>query len=156
MGVKKRQAVQLDDNPLWYKDAVIYELHVRSFYDSVDDGVGDFRGLTQKLDYLQDLGITALWLLPFCPSPLRDDGYDMADYTDVHHLYGVLNDFREFLHEAHRRSIRVITELALNHTSDQHSWFQRARRAAPGSPWRDFYVWSETPEIGRASCRERV
>ena len=146
MGVKKRQPVQLDDNPLWYKDAVIYELHVRSFYDSVDDGVGDFRGLTEKLDYLQDLGITALWLLPFCPSPLRDDGYDMADYTDVHHLYGVLNDFREFLHEAHRRSIRVITELALNHTSDQHPWFQRARRAAPGSPWRDFYVWSETPD----------
>jgi maltose alpha-D-glucosyltransferase / alpha-amylase len=146
MGVKKRQPVQLDDNPLWYKDAIIYELHVRSFYDSVDDGVGDFRGLTQKLDYLQDLGITALWLLPFCPSPLRDDGYDMADYTDVHHLYGVLNDFREFLHEAHRRNIRVITELALNHTSDQHPWFQRARRAAPGSQWRDFYVWSETPD----------
>src|SRR5262245_45803597 len=108
MGVKKRQPAQLDNNPLWYKDAIIYELHVRSFYDSVDDGVGDFSGLTQKLDYLQDLGITALWLLPFCLSPLRDDGYDMADYTDVHPLYGTLNDFREFLHEAHRRGIRVI------------------------------------------------
>jgi maltose alpha-D-glucosyltransferase/alpha-amylase len=146
MGAKRRQQVQLDDTPLWYKDAIIYELHVRSFYDSVDDGVGDFRGLTQKLEYLQDLGVTAVWLLPFCPSPLKDDGYDMADYTDVHPLYGSLGDFEEFLHEAHRRGIRVITELALNHTSDQHPWFQRARRAAPNSPWRDFYVWSETPE----------
>lgn len=146
MGAKRRQRVQLDDGPLWYKDAIIYELHVRSFYDSVDDGVGDFRGLTQKLDYLQDLGITVVWLLPFCPSPLKDDGYDMADYTDVHPIYGSLSDFEEFLHEAHSRGIRVITELALNHTSDQHPWFQRARRAAPNSPWRNFYVWGETLE----------
>lgn len=144
MGGKKLNDVQLADNPLWYKDAILYELHVRSFYDSVDDGVGDFGGLTQKLDYLQELGVTALWLLPFCPSPLRDDGYDMADYTAVHPLYGSLDDFREFLHEAHRRGLRVITELALNHTSDQHKWFQRARRAKPGSVWRNFYVWSDT------------
>lgn len=146
MTVKKRERIQLEDNPLWYKDAIIYELHVRAFYDSVNDGVGDFDGLTQKLDYLQDLGITALWLLPFCPSPLKDDGYDMADYTDIHPTYGTLNDFEMFLHEAHRRGIRVITELALNHTSDQHAWFQRARRAKPGSTWRDFYVWSDTPQ----------
>ncbi len=146
MGGKKRNDPQLEDNPLWYKDAIIYELHVRAFYDSVDDGVGDFRGLTHKLEYLQNLGITALWLLPFCPSPLKDDGYDMSDYTSVHPMYGTLTDFEVFLREAHRRGIRVITELALNHTSDQHSWFQRARRAKPGSPWRDFYVWSDSPE----------
>jgi len=146
MGEKKRNEVRLADDPLWYKDAIIYELHVRAFYDSNANGVGDFRGLTQKLDYLQDLGVTALWLLPFCPSPLKDDGYDMADYTDVHPLYGTLADFEFFLREAHQRGIRVITELALNHTSDQHPWFQRARHAKPGSPWRDFYVWSDTPE----------
>lgn len=146
MAVKKRERIQLEDNPLWYKDAIIYELHVRAFSDSANDGVGDFGGLTQKLDYLQDLGITALWLLPFCPSPLKDDGYDMADYTDIHPTYGTLADFETFLHEAHRRGIRVITELALNHTSDQHAWFQRARRAKPGSPWRNFYVWSDTPD----------
>lgn len=146
MGVKRQSRVQLDGNPLWYKDAIIYELHVRSFYDGVNDGVGDFHGLTQKLNYLQDLGVTVVWLLPFCPSPLKDDGYDMSDYTDVHPLYGSLGDFQEFLREAHHRGIRVISELALNHTSDQHPWFQRARRAAPGSPWRDFYVWSETLE----------
>jgi maltose alpha-D-glucosyltransferase / alpha-amylase len=130
----------------WYKDAVIYELHVRSFYDSKGDGVGDFRGLAQKLDYLQDLGVTALWLLPFYPSPLKDDGYDTANYTAVHPSYGDLNDVRAFLKEAHRRSLRVVTEMVLNHTSDQHPWFQRARRAARGSPARDFYVWSDTPE----------
>ncbi len=146
MGAKGRKRVQLDENPLWYKDAIIYELHVRAFYDSVDDGVGDFHGLTQKLDYLQDLGVTTVWLLPFCPSPLKDDGYDMAQYTDVHPLYGTLSDFQEFLAGAHTRGMRVITELALNHTSDQHPWFQRARRAKPGSPWRDFYVWSDTLE----------
>ncbi len=146
MGERTRKEFQLEDNPLWYKDAIIYELHVRAFYDKVDDGVGDFRGLTQKLDYLQELGVTAVWLLPFCPSPLKDDGYDMANYTDVHPIYGTLNDFEAFLREAHRRNIRVITELALNHSSDQHPWFQRARRAKPGSPWRDFYVWSDTPE----------
>ncbi len=136
----------LEDDPLWYKDAIIYELHVRAFYDSNDDGIGDFAGLTQKLDYLQDLGITAVWLLPFYPSPLRDDGYDIADYTAVHPSYGTVNDFRAFLREAHRRSIRVIPELVLNHTSDQHAWFQRARRARPGSPARKFYVWNDTTE----------
>ncbi len=130
----------------WYKDAVIYELHVRAFKDSDGDGNGDFRGLVSRLDYLQELGVTALWLLPFYPSPLRDDGYDIADYRRIHPAYGSLRDFRTFLREAHRRGLQVITELVLAHTSDQHPWFQRARRAAPGSPWRDYYVWSDTPE----------
>jgi maltose alpha-D-glucosyltransferase/alpha-amylase len=133
-------------DPLWYKDAILYELHVRAYHDSVADGMGDFRGLTLKLDYLQDLGITCIWLLPFYPSPLKDDGYDTADYYDVHPAYGSLRDFRAFLKEAHRRGLRVVTELVLNHTSDQHPWFQRARRAPPGSAWRNFYVWSDTPE----------
>ncbi len=133
-------------NPLWYKEAVIYQLHVRAFFDSNDDGIGDFPGLTQKLDYLQDLGITAVWLLPFYPSPLKDDGYDIADYRNVHPNYGSLRDFKSFLREAHRRGLRVITELVINHTSDQHPWFRRARRSKPGSRWRDFYVWSDTPE----------
>ncbi len=133
----------LEDDPLWYKDAIIYELHVRAFFDSNDDGIGDFAGLTQKLDYLQDLGITAVWLLPFYPSPLKDDGYDIADYMDVHPSYGSLPDFKVFLREAHRRGIRVISELVLNHTSDQHAWFQRARRAKPGSQARNFYVWND-------------
>lgn len=136
----------LDDNPLWYKDAVIYEVHVRSFYDSIGDGMGDFRGLTQKLDYLEDLGVTAIWLLPFYPSPLKDDGYDIADYTDIHPHYGQLSEFEEFLEAAHRRGLRVINELVLNHTSDEHPWFQRARHAPPGSLERDFYVWSDTPD----------
>ena len=136
----------LEPNPHWYQDAVIYELHVRAFADSDGDGIGDFRGLTRKLDYLQDLGVTALWLLPFYPSPLRDDGYDIADYTSVHPDYGTLEDFRTFLDQAHKRGLRVITELVLNHTSDQHPWFQRARRAEPGSRWRDTYVWSDTPD----------
>lgn len=130
----------------WYKDAVIYELHVRAFGDSNGDGIGDFDGLTAKLDYLQQLGVTALWLLPFYPSPLRDDGYDIADYGGINPAYGDLRSFRRFLREAHRRGLRVITELVLNHTSDQHPWFQRARRAKPGSRWRDFYVWSDTPD----------
>jgi len=138
--------MSLHSDPIWYKDAIIYELHVRAFYDSVTDGIGDFGGLTQKLDYLEDLGVTAIWLLPFCPSPLKDDGYDIADYTDVHPSYGTLGDFQKFLREAHRRGIRVITELVLNHTSDQHVWFQRSRRAEPGSRWRNFYVWSDTPD----------
>jgi maltose alpha-D-glucosyltransferase/alpha-amylase len=136
----------LEDDPLWYKDAIIYELHVRSYHDSIGDGVGDFRGLTQKLDFLQDLGVTAIWLLPFYPSPLKDDGYDIADYTEIHSHYGQLEDFKEFLDAAHERGLRVITELVINHTSDQHPWFQRARRAAPGSRERDFYVWSDTPK----------
>ncbi|HEY3247746.1 MAG TPA: maltose alpha-D-glucosyltransferase [bacterium] len=130
-------------DPLWYKDAVIYELHVRAFFDSNGDGIGDFRGLTAKLDYLRDLGVTAIWVLPFYPSPLKDDGYDIADYTDVHPAYGTLRDFREFVREAHRRGLRVITELVCNHTSDQHPWFQRARAARPGSTARRFYVWSD-------------
>ncbi len=140
------RAIPLTDEPTWYKDAIIYELRTRSFFDSNDDGIGDLRGLTSKLDYLQDLGVSALWLLPFYPSPGRDDGYDISDYTDVHPDVGTLSDFERLLEEAHRRGIRVITELVLNHTSDQHPWFQRARRAAPGSPERDFYVWSTSPD----------
>ncbi len=133
-------------DPLWYRDAIIYQVHVRAFKDSDGNGVGDFRGLTQQLDYVRDLGVTAIWLQPFYPSPLRDDGYDIADYTDVNPIYGTLNDFRVCLREAHRRDIRVITELVMNHTSDAHAWFQRARRAKPGSRDRDFYVWSDTAE----------
>ncbi len=133
-------------DPLWYKDAIIYELPVKSFFDSNDDGVGDFRGLAQRLDYVQDLGVTALWLLPFYPSPQRDDGYDIADYLDVNPAYGTIADFRSFVREAHRRGLQVITELVINHTSDQHRWFQRARQAKPGSSHRDYYVWSETDQ----------
>ena len=132
-------------NDLWYKDGIIYQTHVRAFFDSNNDGIGDFQGLTRKLDYLQDLGISIIWLLPFYPSPLRDDGYDIANYTAVHPSYGTLADFKSFLKEAHRRGLKVITELVINHTSDQHEWFQKSRRAKPGSPWRDFYVWSDTP-----------
>ncbi len=132
--------------PFWYKSGVIYEVHVRSFHDGNGDGCGDFRGLTEKLDYLKDLGVTAVWLLPFYPSPLKDDGYDIADYCDVHPQYGTLSDVKRFLREAHRRGLRVITELVLNHTSDQHQWFQRARRAAPGSAARNFYTWSDTSD----------
>ncbi len=135
----------LVDEPLWYKDAVIYELHVRAFADSNGDGIGDFPGLIGKLDYLQDLGVNTLWLLPFYPSPLRDDGYDIADYTSVNPSYGTLADFDRFLNEAHRRGLRVITELVINHTSDTHPWFTRARKAPPGSPERDFYVWTDDP-----------
>jgi maltose alpha-D-glucosyltransferase / alpha-amylase len=129
---------------LWYRDAVMYEVHVRAFLDSNADGIGDFRGLTEKLDYLQDLGVTALWLLPFYPSPLKDDGYDIAMYKSIHPAYGSIRDFKQFMREARRRGLKVVTELVLNHTSDQHPWFQRSRRARPGTPWRDFYVWSET------------
>jgi len=146
MAGKSKKRSLLGDDPFWYQDAVIYQLHVRSFFDSDDDGIGDFRGLTEKLDYLQDLGVTALWVLPFYPSPLKDDGYDISDYTAVNPAYGELSDFRLFLREAHHRGLRVITELVLNHTSDQHPWFQRARRSPPGSRWRDFYVWSDSPE----------
>jgi len=129
----------------WYKDAIVYQLHVRAFHDGDGDGIGDFRGLTQKLDYLQDLGVTALWLLPFYPSPLRDDGYDIADYRRVHESYGTLRQFQEFLDQAHRRGMRVITELVLNHTSDQHPWFKRARSAPAGSAARAYYVWNDAP-----------
>jgi maltose alpha-D-glucosyltransferase/alpha-amylase len=136
----------MSDERYWYKDAIFYELRVRSFYDSDGDGIGDLKGLAQRLDYLQDLGVTTLWLLPLYPSPLRDDGYDIADYTTVHPAVGTLRDFKAFLRAAHERGLRVVTELVLNHTSDQHPWFQRARRAPPGSPQRDFYVWSDNPQ----------
>jgi maltose alpha-D-glucosyltransferase/alpha-amylase len=147
--MKKRshaRPLSFRDEPLWYKDAIIYELHVRAFSDSQGDGVGDFLGLTEKLDYLEDLGVTALWLLPFYPSPMKDDGYDISDYTNVQAIYGNMRDFKAFVDEAHQRGLRVITELVLNHTSDQHPWFQRARLAATGTRSRDFYVWSDTPE----------
>jgi maltose alpha-D-glucosyltransferase/alpha-amylase len=132
------------DDPLWFKDAIIYQAHVKSFFDSNNDGIGDFPGMTQKLDYLQSLGITCLWLLPFFPSPLRDDGYDIADYRSVHPSYGTLDDFRELVAAAHARNIKILIELVVNHTSDQHPWFQRARLAPKGSPEREFYVWSDT------------
>lgn len=140
---KKKSKYQATST-LWYKDAIIYELHVRAFRDSNRDGYGDFLGLIEKLDYLSDLGITAIWLLPFYPSPLKDDGYDISDYFSIHPMYGSLDDFKLFLQEAHRREIKVITELAINHTSDQHEWFQKSRRARKGSYWRNFYVWSDT------------
>jgi maltose alpha-D-glucosyltransferase / alpha-amylase len=133
-------------DPLWYKDAIIYETHVKAFFDSNGDGIGDFSGLLQKLDYLSDLGITCVWLLPFFPSPLRDDGYDIADYTDVHPSYGTLDDFKKFLNAAHERGLKVIIELVINHTSDQHPWFQAARHAPPESPEREIYVWSDTED----------
>ena len=136
----------LDDKKYWYKDAVIYELHIKAFFDSNGDGMGDFAGLIKKLDYLQDLGITAIWVLPFYPSPLRDDGYDIADYYSINSHYGNLEEFQQFLAEAHRRNLKVITELVINHTSDQHPWFQRARKAPLGSPEREYYVWSDDPK----------
>ncbi len=132
------------EDPLWYKDAVIYQVHIKSFFDATNDGVGDFPGLTQKLDYIAALGVNAIWLLPFYPSPRRDDGYDISDYRNVHPEYGTMADVRKFIHAAHERGIRVITELVINHTSDQHPWFLRAREAKPGSAARDFYVWSDT------------
>ncbi len=131
--------------PGWHHDAIIYQLHVKAYCDSNGDGFGDFRGLIQKLDYIASLGVTAVWLLPFYPSPLRDDGYDIAEYTAVHPSYGTIEDFQAFLDAAHARGLRVITELVINHTSDQHAWFQRARLAPKGSPERDFYVWSDDP-----------
>ncbi|MGC1422444.1 MAG: maltose alpha-D-glucosyltransferase, partial [Terracidiphilus sp.] len=134
-------------DPLWYKDAIIYELHVRAFADSNNDGIGDFPGIISKLDYLQDLGVTCIWLLPFFPSPLRDDGYDIANYTDVNPSYGTLSDFRLFLDEAHQRNMQVMIELVINHTSDQHPWFKAARLAPPGSPEREMYVWSQTDQL---------
>src|SRR5258705_3644695 len=155
-------------DPLWFKDAIIYELHVKTFCDSDGDGMGDFRGLMEKLDYLQELGVTAIWLLPFYPSPMRDDGYDIADYFDVNPNFGTLDDFRAFLDAAHDRNLRVITELVINHTSDQNPWFQKSRRAVAAAGigdsgreasgaikagissedfvYKDFYVWSEMPE----------
>src|SRR5919197_730851 len=155
---------QTSVDPLWYKDAIIYEMHVKTFCDSDGDGMGDFRGLIEKLDYLQELGVTAIWLLPFYPSPLRDDGYDIADYFDVNPNFGTLDDFRAFLDAAHQRNLRVITEPVINHTSDQNPWFQKSRRAVAVAgagdsgqttnasisigdlAYKDFYVWSDTPE----------
>ena len=135
----------LADDPLWFKDAVIYQLHVKAFFDSNQDGTGDFRGLTEKLDYIQQLGVNTIWLQPFYPSPMLDDGYDVADYVNVFPAYGTRSDFRLFVREAHRRGLRIITELIINHTSDQHAWFQAARRAPKGSIKRDYYVWSDDP-----------
>jgi maltose alpha-D-glucosyltransferase/alpha-amylase len=131
---------------LWYRDAVVYQLHIKAFFDSNGDGIGDFRGLSSKLDYVRDLGVNTIWLLPFYPSPLKDDGYDVADYHNVHPQYGTRQDFRQFVREAHRRGLRVITELVVNHTSDQHAWFQAARRAPPESSKRDYYVWSDNDQ----------
>ncbi len=135
------------DDPLWYRDAVIYQLNVKAFFDTNGDGVGDFKGVTAKLDYVKELGVNTIWLMPFYPSPLRDDGYDIAEYEDVHPQYGTLDDFREMLAEAHKRELRVITELVINHTSDQHPWFQARGNAPAGSPERDFYVWSDTDQL---------
>ena len=139
----RRKATLPSSDPTWYKDAVIYQLHVKSFFDANNDGIGDFAGLIEKLDYLAEIGVTAVWLLPFYPSPRRDDGYDISAYRAVHPEYGSLRDVRRFIEEAHARGLRVISELVVNHTSDQHPWFQRARRAKPGSAARNFYVWSD-------------
>ena len=146
MDAQAKSAAAATADQLWYKDAIIYQLHVKSFFDSNDDGIGDFPGLISKLDYIADLGANAIWLLPFYPSPQLDDGYDISAYRDVHPDYGTLADFRQFVRAAHARGIRVITELVINHTSDQHPWFQRARRAKPGSPLRNFYVWSDNDQ----------
>ncbi|MDQ6683991.1 MAG: maltose alpha-D-glucosyltransferase, partial [Pseudomonadota bacterium] len=135
------------DDPLWYRDAVIYQLNVKAFFDSDGDGYGDFKGVTSKLDYVKELGVNTIWFMPFYPSPLKDDGYDIAGYDDVHPQYGSLDDFREMLGQAHQRGLKVITELVINHTSDQHPWFQAARKAPKGSPERDFYVWSDTDQL---------
>src|ERR1700723_894568 len=143
---KELPATTLDSDELWYKDAIIYQLHVKAFADSNNDGIGDFAGLTEKLGYLQDLGVTVLWLLPFYPSPGRDDGYDIADYGDINPDFGTMKDFRRFIVEAKRRGLRVITELVINHTSDQHDWFKRARRSHPKSSARNWYVWSDTDQ----------
>ena len=139
--------IDISDDPLWYRDAVIYQLNVKAFFDSNEDGMGDFKGVTTKLDYVKDLGVNTIWLMPFYPSPLRDDGYDISEYEDVHPQYGSLADFREMLDEAHKRGLRVITELVMNHTSSEHPWFQAARKAPPGSPERDFYVWSDNDQL---------
>ena len=136
-------ATFIDHEKNWYKDAIIYELHIKAFFDSNGDGIGDFEGLLQKLDYLEELGVTAIWLLPFYPSPLRDDGYDIADYYSINPSYGEIEDFKHFIEEAHNRGLKVITELVINHTSDQHEWFQRARHAPAGSKYRNYYVWSD-------------
>jgi maltose alpha-D-glucosyltransferase/alpha-amylase len=142
--MKTDDIATMADQAIWYKDAVVYQLHVKAFFDSNNDGIGDFKGLTAKLDYIQSLGVNAIWLLPFYPSPLKDDGYDVSDYHNVHPQYGTIADFKQLVREAHRRELRIITELVVNHTSDQHPWFQAARRAPPGSKKRNWYVWSDT------------
>src|SRR3954467_14596455 len=134
------------NNPLWFKDAVIYEVPVKAFHDSNGDGIGDFRGMIERIDYFVELGVTALWLLPFYPSPQRDDGYDIADYRTINPAFGTMQDFRRFMAEAKRRKLRIITELVINHTSDQHPWFRRARRSKPTSDARNWYVWSKTDQ----------
>jgi len=144
--MSRREKPKLPVDPLWYKDAIIYQLHVKSFFDSNNDGIGDFKGLLAKLDHVEQLGANTIWILPFYPSPRRDDGYDIADYRKVHPDYGTMQDFRAFVRAAHDRGLRVITELVINHTSDQHPWFQRARHAKKGSPYRDFYVWSDSDQ----------
>ena len=143
---KARKPAAFIKDPLWYKDAVIYQVHLKSFFDSNNDGVGDFAGLIEKLDYIANLGVNTVWLLPFYPSPRRDDGYDIAEYRGVHPDYGTMADAKRFIAEAHKRGLRVITELVINHTSDQHPWFQRARKAKKGSAARNFYVWSDTDD----------
>ena len=146
MDARTKKATTAGAAPLWYKDAIIYQLHVKSFFDKNNDGVGDLPGLISKLDYIADLGANTIWILPFYPSPRLDDGYDISGYRDVHPDYGTRADFREFLRAAHARDIRVIIDLEINHTSDQHPWFQRARRAKSGSLWRNFYVWSDNDQ----------
>ena len=142
----RRPKSKLPADPLWYKDAVIYQLHVKSFFDGNNDGIGDFAGLNAKLDYIASLGVNAVWLLPFYPSPRKDDGYDIAGYHDISSDYGALAEFKDFVAAAHARGIRVITELVINHTSDQHPWFQRARKSPPRSAFRKYYVWSDTDQ----------
>jgi maltose alpha-D-glucosyltransferase / alpha-amylase len=142
----EKDKITFDDKLHWYKDAIIYELHIKAFYDSNADGIGDFQGLISKLDYLEGLGVTAIWLLPFYPSPFRDDGYDISDYYSINPIYGSIRAFNRFLKEAHKRNLKVITELVINHTSDQHPWFQRARNSKRGSVYRNYYVWSDDPD----------
>ena len=139
-----RPKSQLADDPLWYKDAIIYQLHVKSFFDANNDGIGDFAGLIAKLDYIASLGVNAVWLLPFYPSPRKDDGYDISEYRDVSPDYGALAEFKDFIAAAHARGVRVVTELVINHTSDQHPWFQKARKSPVKSTARNYYVWSDT------------
>src|SRR5690625_2183299 len=152
-GMDTRSHAAITPEATWYKDAIIYQLHVKSFFDSNNDGIGDFPGLISKLDYIASLGVNTICLLPFYPSPLRDDGYDIADYYGVHPDYGTIEDVQRFIDDAHERGLRIITELVINHTSDQHPWFQRARKAPPGSPEREFYVWSRSEErrVGKES-----
>src|ERR1700684_4139500 len=142
----RKSSSTIIDDPLWYKDAVIYQLHIKSFFDANNDGIGDFAGLNAKLDYIANLGINTIWLLPFYPSPRKDDGYDIADYRNVSPDYGTIAEFKDFVRSAHARGIRVIIEVVINHTSDQHQWFKRARSAKPGSAARNFYVWSDSDQ----------